>query len=933
MKGIDFKKWAEISHQSYGKDTWFFIRELAQNSRDAGATAIEVEAFLNSNDQEVLTFTDNGSGMDFSHARQYLFRLYASSKTKEKFSAGMFGAGFWTILRYNPEMVVIESMTGGGKWAINLGQDLQISSIPCTLHTRGTRISLIRHRHFQTTKDFKSRAKKALIKYCQYLRKSDTPGNRLPVIYQGEDISKPMRLPGPFTHHFRKGPLEGAIGLGSEPKVELYAKGLPVWEGTTIDELSHTYSANVPNYEVGSGLAPVFLLNGNNLDVNITRKSVIDNQALKKLRETAKKNLSKLIVSQAEEAFPRSLGTIISDFFSQIKYNFGFSKWKLVILALIVIVPLEYIMLKNFFPVSRTTNNPSSILSVSENGYTGATVQMGQPQSNDHIRYSPPVPAWLRLFTASKYNIGSGFVNADQQPLKLPPDQLIDKNQRPIVLELRIEHGGRIYLPQPTGYLIEANSLTFAGERISGLRYTSSYEAIISLPLRDGVLKYQCLPMRQNISMPAEYMQRWTELPPRLKFPSYQKTRLDAISASGSNEKIKSVISMIISELQYDTSEMTATQYKKMASENLDWLSMVQQIGKGDCDVLNSVCVVYLRYLQIPARLVIGFIGKSGNAAAGLHAWTEYYDNGWKLVDVSQVAAVSSSHSKVNPAPAAKDTDGSLDDLLGTTGSHTRSLGYLLFTGGFFLLFIWLVVLFFRRGRKDKNPQTIQHIRSTLIQMAVRAILQPEVWGYDSQIWKYRIIPTIQNKNISLKAAFLLAGKHKLFTATPQNPLVKSLLKKRFTVLNHLTPEYHSLIQLIPGKIDIDLIHSLKPFAPQHLPLSSITSLLREVNQRLKSIIGIEDFCLLAQSLTSQQLLEIKIPISTQYNGHPLPKHFLIINPTWNRLTAWGELFKINPPLAIFKTISQVIHETKSLRIRHTTILNRLAKNLVRTIK
>ena len=116
-----------------------------------------------------------------------------------------------------------------------------------------------------------------MIKYCQYLRKSDTPGNRLPVIYQGEDISKPMRLPGPFTHHFRKGPLEGAIGLGSEPKVELYAKGLPVWEGTTIDELSHTYSANVPNYEVGSGLAPVFLLNGNNLDVNITRKSVIDN--------------------------------------------------------------------------------------------------------------------------------------------------------------------------------------------------------------------------------------------------------------------------------------------------------------------------------------------------------------------------------------------------------------------------------------------------------------------------------------------------------------------------------------------------------------------------------------------------------------------------------------------------------------------------------
>jgi hypothetical protein len=235
-----------------------------------------------------------------------------------------------------------------------------------------------------------------------------------------------------------------------------------------------------------------------------------------------------------------------------------------------------------------------------------------------------------------------------------------------------------------------------------------------------------------------------------------------------------------------------------------------------------------------------------------------------------------------------------------------------------------------QRQIRDRSPLAIQEIRTTLVQMAVRAVLQPEVWGYDSQIWKYRLIPTLNKKNISLRSAFILAGKQRLFTAAPGNPWAKKLIKGRFTVLNNLSTDYQSLIQLIPGKIDIDLIHSLNPQPPQEWSATAVTSLLIEVNKRLKSITGIDTFCYLSDALYNQPLMEIKLPIPIRSNGRSIPRHFLVINPQWERLVQWGRLNEQNPHLALFKTVAGVADQTKSLRIRHTTLLNRLALELVR---
>ncbi len=40
MNANEYRKWIEAGLKDYGDAPWFFIRELAQNSRDAGAGTI-----------------------------------------------------------------------------------------------------------------------------------------------------------------------------------------------------------------------------------------------------------------------------------------------------------------------------------------------------------------------------------------------------------------------------------------------------------------------------------------------------------------------------------------------------------------------------------------------------------------------------------------------------------------------------------------------------------------------------------------------------------------------------------------------------------------------------------------------------------------------------------------------------------------------------
>ena len=307
MLGKDFRNLAEAVTSTYGNNPWFFLRELAQNSRDAGARSIWVKAERTAAGLEILTFADDGRGMTSVHARRFLFRLYASDKTKDKMSAGKYGIGFWTILSFQPSQILVQSRTIKNSWAVALNADLEVQPVTCSLIRPGTTIILTRPAVFSSAPEFSRTVENELRGYCQYLRRNDRRGTMLPVYFHEQNVTIPMSLPGPLSYSFHSGPVEGAVGLAEKPLVRLYARGLPVWEGAVLNQMSHLQPPADGQPEIDYGLAPVFLLNGNQLDVTFSRNLVLENKALEKVQKNRRKSPAAALEKFTGKRFPQKM--------------------------------------------------------------------------------------------------------------------------------------------------------------------------------------------------------------------------------------------------------------------------------------------------------------------------------------------------------------------------------------------------------------------------------------------------------------------------------------------------------------------------------------------------------------------------------------------------------------------------------------------------
>ena len=107
-KSRAFRERARLEADRYGPDPWIFVRELLQNSRDAGANAVAFtvgERPASDGSDKVVEWVacqDDGEGMTFEHARRYLFALYASSKEDRTNQAGTFTADSPPTARSGP---------------------------------------------------------------------------------------------------------------------------------------------------------------------------------------------------------------------------------------------------------------------------------------------------------------------------------------------------------------------------------------------------------------------------------------------------------------------------------------------------------------------------------------------------------------------------------------------------------------------------------------------------------------------------------------------------------------------------------------------------------------------------------------------------------------------------------------------------------------
>ena len=656
MKGADFRKLAEDGCRIYGDDPWFFFRELAQNARDAGATRIDIEARRLPSGEEYLRFTGDGKGMGLEEARRFLFRLYSSSKEKDRYAAGMYGIGFWSVLRFRPQHIVVESDNEREHWGIAIDAAFELRRVDCRKEGKGTRVTMVRKAKFGTEEEYVTELTKAVRRYCRYLRRNDRNSTPLAVHVDGRKINESLRLSGPMTLAFREGAVEGAVGLAETPKVELFARGLPVWHGVLLDELSHSAARQRWRSQVARGLSPVFLLNGNALDVIMSRNAVIDNRALARVRRAARRALTRLVDIHLRQAFPvDSRGKLTRqaerflEWARSIRAAYLFSALALTLVALLA---YRYAPVPGTAPGATSSApavsdggpstaessdtgvaHPRTKLEILPDGYRGAVVNEVRQSLSVDMSFDPPGSAWFKILTADRYDSEAGLVPAVGAPSPAAGEYTCERDC--ITVRLRLPAGGTTVLPAPSGFRVDLDSIRLNGAAAPAFFRTADRAAMVTLPPTGGVLHFVTGPQSVPEPLEKEAHDMLTRVPEGLPWLEGLDERLGKTTDLPVDHRVLAAVTVTRELLEYDDSPETATLYRELKNSR-GWLDFVLATGRGDCDVMNGVTILLLRRLKVPSRLAVGLVGRKGGLAPGLHAWTEYYDEGWHAVDASR---------------------------------------------------------------------------------------------------------------------------------------------------------------------------------------------------------------------------------------------------------------------------------------------------------
>jgi hypothetical protein len=855
----------------------------------------------------------------------------------------MFGIGFWTILRFNPRSILIESFYRGNKWAILVDSELKPQQTACSLEKNGTRITMIRPQKEQTLNDYTSLIENALVRYCSYLRRNTRKFSSLPVYFSGKRITFPMRLKSQISMNFKKGPVEGVVGFSSKPKVYLYAKGLPVWVGTYMDELSHIPTAKSKYKDIPQGLAPVYLINGNNLNVNISRKRIIDDNALKNTRKTAEEALDHLIETIALKVSPGHSLERIFDKIKRIPTYIKTSLWKSLVIILLVVLPLEFIVIKTFFKGKQEIQTPSIVsIKTDNNQYAGASVTRARSQQPIDLSYSPPKDMLFKLYNVDNYDVISGFTKTlNPGDLKRFKNPTLEENcrQESCSIAININERGTLYLPRPLFCTLVPNSITLNNQSLSPALYQSSDDVVMVLN-QEGVIRYKCCPLKEDVTPAQKYLNSLTFIPEKFSFPSSLQQPWDQVAALPVEEKAQLALRLTFSLLKYDTSASTAIKYE--ASSAQEWFQKVIQVGAGDCDILSGVNVLFLRKMGVPSRLAIGLIGKNGRVIQGMHAWAEYYNNGWHIIDATLYSPIEESatqeHGQRN-VPFVDSTEAFPEPHesrknLGSTSSRgenffiklpDRKLLFLVLIFAGSSLVIFLTVR--KRMYSDiVHGKDIKKMKEELAGMAIHALLHPDVWGENSHILSFKILPTLQGKSISLNQAIKLVKSKRLFYLNSSNPMAKGIKNSVLPIVESGHSAFDPLIKLLPGAINLDYIISLKATKPNLLEDQKLGALLQAVNK------FIFPRCLSAPGLKSEDCLDVdlsKLP-SSLLKKLGFPRQFMAVNPESRRIKSLLSLYETNERLAQYKLIKFLLEKSTLIPGPHPELLKQVATTLLK---
>lgn len=256
-----------------------YIKELIQNSIDAGTTFIDIDFYYEKNPDSkiskgIISTRDDGTGMSRNTIEEFLLKLYKSTKEDDVTKIGRFGVGFIRVF-FQPSLdrVIVETNDGNKEsiakllppdkgWAGKILDQEEIDKLfPDLVIPKGTTVNL---EVLCTEQDFNN-YKTTLSTHAEKCAFIKTP-----LYVDGKQINKDFKLDDAlFQISFGMNTdLEIVMGYSSNPKTMFFNGRLPVYEDN---------NSLFPD----DGIS--IMVNSPYIDYNISRDDIIKNKRYKQI--------------------------------------------------------------------------------------------------------------------------------------------------------------------------------------------------------------------------------------------------------------------------------------------------------------------------------------------------------------------------------------------------------------------------------------------------------------------------------------------------------------------------------------------------------------------------------------------------------------------------------------------------------------------------
>lgn len=644
----------------YGDDDWVFLRELIQNARDARARHIEIETSVDEQSVRIVC-RDDGTGMSRATLEEHLLRLFSSTKAEDAGGViGRFGVGFWSVLRFHPGRILVDTVHESGRMALEIDVAGSVARVvESTRGRRGTTVELERGRTDERADALAARVRERVLTYAGPVTGVlEAPPPTLSVA--GEIVRGALDVEGVAARPLKGRGFEGAIAIAREPKIRLYARGLLVREASSLEELLPR--GRLRAREHLPGLAVSSTVNADDLSVLLDRQHVVESPTLYRIVDAIDRQAARLERDVLERLAPLPLFARLAALDVR---TIGFA---VVVVAILVGAGLvgaelaERVVGPRNAPLHTNTDRPPTVASalVDSPRIDTPADQSTPPWA---FRYEGPDGVLFRVSTLAVYDDARGLLR--ETPTAVGPARLVslDDNADRITVWTRAEGGAAIVLPVPPRHRVVAGSLLVDGANAS-IERTVHDEALLFLAPGAHDVTYATAPFLDDDRPSVELTEALIDGPTEIPAPF-----LDAIvglERAPIAVRIAGVGAIVKKTVRYTTDALDAGLF---ARSNLPFLERVATFRAGDCDVQNGTVVLLLRAVSIPARLAVGLVGERGQVARDFHAWAEVSDG--KRFVVVDVAPERPRVDIVRPAPPTREGERRID---GTTPARPPNL-------------------------------------------------------------------------------------------------------------------------------------------------------------------------------------------------------------------------------------------------------------------